>query len=65
MEETGCHIHFPDSNRSNTAEKSNQVGELGMWSMLAVMKVSNCIYNLYSGSRRETRWDFRQCTSQK
>ena len=26
MEETGCHIHFPDSNRNNQAEKSNQVG---------------------------------------
>lgn len=25
MEETGCHIHFPDSNRNNQAEKSNQV----------------------------------------
>ncbi|XP_020928458.1 protein bicaudal C homolog 1 isoform X3 [Sus scrofa] len=24
MEETGCHIHFPDSNRNNQAEKSNQ-----------------------------------------
>ncbi|XP_046492810.1 protein bicaudal C isoform X1 [Neodiprion pinetum] len=32
MEETGCHIHFPDSNRSNAQEKSNQVsiaGEMG------------------------------------
>lgn len=27
MEETGCHIHFPDSNRNNQAEKSNQVSE--------------------------------------
>lgn len=25
MEDTGCHIHFPDSNRNNQAEKSNQV----------------------------------------
>ena len=26
MQETGCHIHFPDSNRgSNVQEKSNQV----------------------------------------
>uniref|UniRef100_A0A672PEW6 BicC family RNA binding protein 1 n=1 Tax=Sinocyclocheilus grahami TaxID=75366 RepID=A0A672PEW6_SINGR len=24
MEDTGCHIHFPDSNRNNQAEKSNQ-----------------------------------------
>lgn len=32
MEETGCHIHFPDSNRSNHQDKSNQVsiaGEMG------------------------------------
>ena len=27
MAETSCHIHFPDSNRSNPNEKSNQVGE--------------------------------------
>lgn len=25
VKETGCHIHFPDSNRNNTLEKSNQV----------------------------------------
>ena len=25
MQETGCHIHFPDSNRGNSLEKSNQV----------------------------------------
>uniref|UniRef100_W5KVW5 BicC family RNA binding protein 1 n=1 Tax=Astyanax mexicanus TaxID=7994 RepID=W5KVW5_ASTMX len=24
MEDTGCHIHFPDSNRNNQGEKSNQ-----------------------------------------
>ncbi|XP_046753461.1 protein bicaudal C isoform X2 [Diprion similis] len=29
MEETGCHIHFPDSNRSNAQEKSNQVSIAG------------------------------------
>lgn len=29
MEETGCHIHFPDSNRSNINEKSNQVSIAG------------------------------------
>jgi protein bicaudal C len=29
MEETGCHIHFPDSNRSGTTEKSNQVSIAG------------------------------------
>ena len=27
MQETSCHVHFPDSNRSNNpTEKSNQVG---------------------------------------
>ncbi|XP_014246795.1 protein bicaudal C homolog 1-B isoform X2 [Cimex lectularius] len=29
MEETACHIHFPDSNRSNPVEKSNQVSIAG------------------------------------
>lgn len=29
MQETGCHIHFPDSNRNNVAEKSNQVSITG------------------------------------
>nr|XP_022914396.1 protein bicaudal C isoform X1 [Onthophagus taurus] len=29
MEETKCHIHFPDSNRTNNLEKSNQVSISG------------------------------------
>ncbi|KAI1295441.1 Protein bicaudal C -like protein 1 [Halotydeus destructor] len=29
MDDTGCHIHFPDSNRTNTFEKSNQVSIAG------------------------------------
>ncbi|KAJ7426573.1 Protein bicaudal C 1 [Willisornis vidua] len=29
MEETECHIHFPDSNRNNQVEKSNQVSIAG------------------------------------
>ncbi|XP_059471574.1 protein bicaudal C homolog 1-A [Neocloeon triangulifer] len=29
MEATGCHIHFPDSNRTNQNEKSNQVSIAG------------------------------------
>ncbi|XP_068618033.1 protein bicaudal C [Battus philenor] len=29
MEDTGCHIHFPDSNRTSTLEKSNQVSIAG------------------------------------
>lgn len=28
MESTGCHIHFPDSNRNNQSDKSNQVSVL-------------------------------------
>ena len=34
MEDTGCHIHFPDSNRNNQSDKSNQVGQVeifGVW----------------------------------
>lgn len=34
MEETGCHIHFPDSNRNNQAEKSNQVCDIWYTSRL-------------------------------
>lgn len=30
MQETGCHIHFPDSNRNTLAEKSNQVSIAGL-----------------------------------
>ncbi|KAK9744763.1 KH domain [Popillia japonica] len=29
MQETQCHVHFPDSNRSNPSEKSNQVSIAG------------------------------------
>ncbi|EDV22128.1 uncharacterized protein TRIADDRAFT_59310 [Trichoplax adhaerens] len=29
MQETGCHIHFPDSNRGSQGEKSNQVSIAG------------------------------------
>ncbi len=29
MEDTGCHIHFPDSNRGSQQEKSNQVSIAG------------------------------------
>uniref|UniRef100_A0AAY4EX14 SAM domain-containing protein n=1 Tax=Denticeps clupeoides TaxID=299321 RepID=A0AAY4EX14_9TELE len=29
IEETACHVHFPDSNRNNQAEKSNQVSIAG------------------------------------
>ena len=29
MDSTGCHIHFPDSNRFSTTEKCNQVSIAG------------------------------------
>lgn len=29
MEETRCHVHFPDSNRTNQTEKSNLVTVAG------------------------------------
>ena len=41
MEETGCHIHFPDSNRSNTNEKSNQVSIAG--ELEGVEKARACV----------------------
>uniref|UniRef100_A0A672K163 BicC family RNA binding protein 1 n=1 Tax=Sinocyclocheilus grahami TaxID=75366 RepID=A0A672K163_SINGR len=37
MEDTGCHIHFPDSNRNNQAEKSNQVSIAGQPRMLELL----------------------------
>jgi protein bicaudal C len=27
MKRTGCHIHFPDSNKNRENDKSNQVGD--------------------------------------
>ena len=48
MEDTGCHIHFPDSNRSNPTEKSNQVsiaGEMeGVEKARARVRVSYVLY---------------------
>jgi len=29
MDRTGCHVHFPDANRTNTTKKSNQVSIAG------------------------------------
>lgn len=50
MEETGCHIHFPDSNRSNMNEKSNQVsiaGELdGVEKARARVRVGPCLIRM-------------------
>lgn len=37
MEETGCHIHFPDSNRNNQAEKSNQVCTFSLMSWITAL----------------------------
>uniref|UniRef100_A0A8C4R6P2 K Homology domain-containing protein n=1 Tax=Eptatretus burgeri TaxID=7764 RepID=A0A8C4R6P2_EPTBU len=39
MEHTGCHIHFPDSNRSNAVEKSNQVSIAGFPSRVEAARV--------------------------
>uniref|UniRef100_A0A4W3JVF3 BicC family RNA binding protein 1 n=1 Tax=Callorhinchus milii TaxID=7868 RepID=A0A4W3JVF3_CALMI len=39
MEETGCHIHFPDSNRNNQTEKSNQVSIAGQPSGVEAARV--------------------------
>ena len=50
MEETGCHIHFPDSNRNNQAEKSNQV------SLRRAVVLSGC--DLMHYSRRNVRFGF-------
>lgn len=41
MSETGCHIHFPDSNRSNPNEKSNQVSIAGS-NALVIYESSFC-----------------------
>lgn len=60
MEETGCHIHFPDSNRSNHQEKSNQVsiaGEMdGVERARARVRVSfarNCLIIVIKLDRRD------------
>lgn len=49
MEETGCHIHFPDSNRNSQAEKSNQVSILCsiMSSIINRLMATQCIYHLH------------------
>ena len=39
MQDTGCHIHFPDSNRNNQVEKSNQVGGFQVFSR----SLSECV----------------------
>ena len=41
MNETGCHIHFPDSNRSNPNEKSNQVSIAGRTFLLFSLSSMN------------------------
>lgn len=38
MQDTGCHIHFPDSNRGATNEKSNQVTFKFFCELLFVME---------------------------
>ena len=43
MSETGCHIHFPDSNRSNPNEKSNQVSIAGSNDVFSYIKPHNLL----------------------
>lgn len=63
MEETGCHIHFPDSNRSNHQEKSNQVsiaGEIeGIERARARVRVSFCRRILKKKKRERKIKDLR------
>lgn len=51
MEETRCHVHFPDSNRTNQMEKSNLVtvaGELiGVEKARARVRVRNSKFILF------------------
>ena len=60
MAETNCHIHFPDSNRSNPNEKSNQV-TLCIWD-LSIILMSNPWTGLYR--RRDGRCGESQGQSQ-
>ena len=43
MSETGCHIHFPDSNRSNPNEKSNQVSIAGSNDVFSYIKPNHLL----------------------
>lgn len=45
MEDTATHIHFPDSNRSNPIEKSNQVSLCG--SLDGVEKARHAVRVIY------------------
>ena len=52
MAETNCHIHFPDSNRSNPNEKSNQVrGTLIIMIMIimVIMKMITMMMMIFKG----------------
>ncbi len=44
MQETGCHIHFPDSNRSSSLEKSNQVCFKSLILPVLVTYTYTCIF---------------------
>ena len=48
MSETGCHIHFPDSNRSNPNEKSNQVSIAGSNDVFSYIKPHDLLLFLAS-----------------
>ena len=47
MEETGCHIHFPDSNRNsnNNNDKSNQVSSNSL--VLISIKMFGMLLRVY------------------
>ena len=54
MEETRCHVHFPDSNRTNQTEKSNLVtvaGELvGVEKARARVRVNIHLNSIFKSS---------------
>lgn len=56
MAETRCHVHFPDSNRSNTNEKSNQVSISGNIDgvELARARVRVIVFNIILRSHLKT-----------
>ena len=55
MAETNCHIHFPDSNRSNPNEKSNQVLQMYFPSFkIFIMNLLEGVHSRRDGRCRES-----------
>ena len=52
MEETSCHIHFPDSNRNNQEEKSNQVSIAGEIANIEKARARVRVSGVFCGFRR-------------